>query len=323
MKLLQSLTHSSKSQTPQDLGQGLNLDPTPIDRILRHLSTGGVINKLDEDTYVANSLTKELAVAGGGDAVAYILEVTFPYFAGIPKALVGRKWDPSSQNGKSLWKEASGTNQDYYDWLKDNPDRLTQFDAMVKGFAASREPWVDIYPTEQLFDEDDRDAPILVDVGGGSGHDIELFRDKHLEASGRLILQDQWEVVAAAQTGRGIQKMVHDFFTPQPVCGARVYFLHSVLHNWPDGKAQEILLNLKSAMRNGRSKVLVHDLVIRNDNPSQLSCAIDMRMLWNFGSGERSEREWQRLFTSVGMRILTTWFPARDGASVIEVEVDE
>ncbi|KAG6354382.1 hypothetical protein INS49_004399 [Diaporthe citri] len=31
-----------------------------------------------------------------------------------------------------------------------------------------------------------------------------------------------------------VELQVHDFFTPQPVKGARAYFTRSVLHDWPD-----------------------------------------------------------------------------------------
>jgi len=38
---------------------------------------------------------------------------------------------------------------------------------------------------------------------------------------------------------------VHDFFEPQPIQGARVYFVRVVLHDWDDDHATKILKNLR------------------------------------------------------------------------------
>lgn len=322
MNLLQAFD-AGEAQTAKDLSARTDIDATFLDRILRHLSTGGVLDKVDEESYTAKARTKEISKPGASGAITFILEATFPYYARIPDSLRQRNWVPSTGPGNSLWKEASGTNQAYYEWLKNDPRRMTQFDGMVKGFADSRQPWVDVFPTEQLFVNEEQNCPVLVDVGGGRGHDIEEFLQKHPEAAGRLVLQDLPDTVNAARVSNSVQKMPHNFFMPQPIYNAHAYFLHSVLHNWPDDKCKEILLNLKSAMRKGYSRILVEDVVIQNNNPSQLSCAIDMRMLWNFGSGERSEKDWCELFASVGMRVCKVWFPSRDGPSIIEVEVAE
>ena len=114
--------------------------------------------------------------------------------------------------------------------------------------------------------------------------------------------------------------MPHDFFTPQPVIGARAYFLHSILHNWPDEKARDVLTNLKPAMRKGYSKVLIMDIVL-SDESQALSYAVDIRMLWNFGVAERSEREWKTLIDSVGLEVAKIWNPLSDEASIIELEL--
>lgn len=38
---------------------------------------------------------------------------------------------------------------------------------------------------------------------------------------------------------------MHDFFEPQPIPGARVYFVRVVLHDWDDDHAIKILKNLR------------------------------------------------------------------------------
>jgi hypothetical protein len=74
----------------------------------------------------------------------------------------------------------------------------------------------------------------LVDVGGGMGQTLEDFRVHVPEYTGDLVLQDLPEVVEAARM-QGLHARIslqaHDFFTPQPVKGARAYFMRSVLHD--------------------------------------------------------------------------------------------
>ena len=69
----------------------------------------------------------------------------------------------------------------------------------------------------ELAEEDD--AVLMVDVGGGRGHDLlELAKRKGPE-HGRLILQDLPEVIADAPELELVESMGYDFFTPQPVKG--------------------------------------------------------------------------------------------------------
>ena len=82
----------------------------------------------------------------------------------------------------------------------------------------------DLYPVKERLGLDapngDTDAAFLVDIGGGLGHDLEELKVKHPDIRGRLILQDQPEVIAQiSKAFDGIDRTAHDFFTPQPVKG--------------------------------------------------------------------------------------------------------
>lgn len=65
---------------------------------------------------------------------------------------------------------------------------------------------------------DNEDAVLLVDVGGGLVHDLEELKAKYPGLQGRLVLQDQPEVIAQiSKASDGIELTAHGFFTPQPV----------------------------------------------------------------------------------------------------------
>lgn len=126
-----------------------------------------------------------------------------------------------------------------------------------------------MYPVQSRLVEglkSDGDASVLVDIGGGTGQVLQDFQKDVPEYTGRLVLQEIPEVVAAAtEKGVGadgrIELQVHDFFTPQPIRGARAYFMRSVLHDWPDEQCRKILGHLKGAMEPGYSKILISDCV--------------------------------------------------------------
>ena len=92
------------------------------------------------------------------------------------------------------------------------------------GYSADRARWMDpgcVPVAEVLGSNLSQNAVLLVDVGGGSGHDIELFQKRHPGLPGRLVLQDLPTVIEAYKGTRsaGIEVMGYDFFTPQPIKG--------------------------------------------------------------------------------------------------------
>ena len=81
----------------------------------------------------------------------------------------------------------------------------------------------DFYPVEANLIKDartDNEAVFIVDIGGGKGHDLEELKSKVPNLPGQLVLQDQADVLAeATDLEPSILKMVHNFFTPQPIKG--------------------------------------------------------------------------------------------------------
>ena len=89
---------------------------------------------------------------------------------------------------------------------------------------------------------------------------------------------------------------VHDFFTPQPVKDADVYFFRLILHDWPDKYAIKILQNTVPAMKNG-ARVIVVDIVQPPPGGApawkeRLGTTLDMQMMVALNSKERTQEEW-------------------------------
>lgn len=118
-----------------------------------------------------------------------------------------------------------------FEYYAEHPDRGATFNQCMTGYTGHRTGWVDVFPTESLINGSTHDAPLVVDVGGNVGYDMDKFRVKHPEHASRLVLQDLPEVIAKADCGPEIQRMAYDFFTPQPIKGKKCVrsFLSSIL----------------------------------------------------------------------------------------------
>ena len=106
----------------------------------------------------------------------------------------------------------------------------------MSGYRQGKPSWMDkgFYPvSERLAGSPklDKEAMLLVDVGGGLGHDLAEFKKKCSDVDpkvcGRLILEDKAEVIAQIQpeTALGLELSAHDFFTEQPAKGKPFYDL--------------------------------------------------------------------------------------------------
>ena len=58
----------------------------------------------------------------------------------------------------------------------------------------------------------------------------------------------------------------HDFFAPQTIKNASVFFLRYVMHDWPDKFAKNILSQLRAAARSD-TKMIIMDLLIPYSAP--------------------------------------------------------
>ena len=75
----------------------------------------------------------------------------------------------------------------------------------------------DSYPAKERLLSGFAGGVLLVDVGGGTGHDLQRLHEAIGPHDGQLILQDTESVVATAMVQPPIETMAHDFFKPQPI----------------------------------------------------------------------------------------------------------
>jgi len=222
---------------------------------------------------------------------------------------------------------ATGIETDYFSYCQ-SIGYGPHFNNHMGGYRQGRPPWCStgFYPVkEKLIDGADTnpEAPFLVDVGGSLGHDLVEFQRLHPDHPGNLILQDLPVVIKDVKSiDKAITPMEHDFLTEQPIKGARAYYMHSVLHDWPDDIATTILSRLKEAMKPGYSKLLLNENVIPTTGTYWETSALDMMMMTLFSSRERTEEDWYNLVEKMaGLKIVKIWSGGRGVESLIEVEL--
>ena len=195
------------------------------------------------------------------------------------------------------------------------------------GYRAGRPSWLDpgFYSvSERLASGYDSTASevLLVDVGGGQGHDMEDLLAKHTNLPGSLILQDQPDVVSKiSPSPRGFEAMAHNFFTVQPVRHARAYYLHSVLHDWSDKDSVKILKQILPAMKSGYSKLLLNEIVVPEKGASWPVTSMDWLMMALGGMKERTMKDWEAILHQAGLKIVKVFTYELSAESLIEAEV--
>jgi hypothetical protein len=218
----------------------------------------------------------------------------------------------------------------FFDWLVATPPHLEEFSAFMSAYRAGKANWYDkgFYPVpERLVEgfDDTINETLLVDVGGGRGHDVALFAAAHPSHPGKLVLQDRDPVIASISDKEGLpfESQAHDFYTPQPIKGARAYSLHSILHDWDDEHGVKILENLIPALVPGYSRVLLNEIVLSEEHPTLAATSMDMMMLAHLGVQERTEAHWKAIIEKAGLTFLKVYTYPGVAESVIEAELAE
>lgn len=163
--------------------------------------------------------------------------------------------------------------------------------------------WTTWFPVRRHFlsewtveDENGNDTVLLVDMGGGNGHDLQRFLQVFPEAKGHLVLQSLKE---------GITSMVHDIFQPQPIVGAKVYYTHFLLHDFSDDKCREILRHVSKAMSPAYSRL--NEAVLPERGCPSFFAAADITMMSVLSAKMRSKRQWTELVESAGLQVVRIW----------------
>lgn len=203
----------------------------------------------------------------------------------------------------------------FWEVLMSEPGRVEAFSRGVSLFE-SRHPVLGVFPFEELLKANNSpERPLVVDVGGGRGLALLNIRDGCPSLKGKLVLQDRKEVLESIGPEElpGVEKMVHDFFTPQPVKGAQVYYIRRVFHDWQDDEACKILQAIIPAMAPD-SRILISDMALPEPvGPEDDSAVWLDLMMMAIGGKERTKGDWGRLMDKAGLKLVKLWQTPQTG----------
>lgn len=300
-----------------------------IARTMKHLSAMNVVNEPNVDEFTLTHFSKSLTVPKYRDGISYTFDVAGPSFHGIPAYLKKSNYKNPNNIADGPFQYAHNTQNPFFLWLGERPEHSQHFNNYMSGYRQGKHSWMDpgFYPVNERLEgglsRNDQDSVFLVDVGGGLGHDLEELKAKHAGILGSLVLQDQPDVIAQVlNASPGIELTVHDFFTPQPVKGARAYYLHSVLHDWDDASCVKILQNIVPAMRPGYSKLLINEYVVPDIGATWPITSMDWLMMALGAVKERTEKQWTTLLGQAGLKVVGIWTYEQGTESLIEAEPD-
>lgn len=130
-----------------------------------------------------------------------------------------------------------------------------------------------------------------------------------------------------------VRIMPHDRYSEQPIKGADVYFISTLLHKEPDDRAVIFLRRIVEAMEPKRSRIVTRDIVMDGGDPppedvgvdektigdsdqiceaglgptgaiTRLNVGIDLQMLAVLNAFERTKEEWISLFQKADPRFV-------------------
>lgn len=159
----------------------------------------------------------------------------------------------------------------------------------------------------------------VVDVGGGQGH---LLRAILLACpAARGVLLDQPQVVASAEqvlASAGLAQRCRvvggDFFQSVPGDGD-AYVMKSILHDWDDGAAIDILRTCRRAMP-ASATLLAIERVVGPPNEDPNGKFFDLNMLVQYGALERTRQGFEDILRGGGFDLVEV-VPTRSPLSVL------
>lgn len=298
-----------------------------LQRIMRHLRAMKVTT-FSNGKFFSTRLSDGLAAENYQKSIDFCFDVTRPSFGGFPSYFkkTGYKLPTSPTDGP--FQDVHGTDLAFFPWLAATASYQEQFADFMSAYRAGKANWYDpnFYPVSDRlingFDAKNHEV-LLVDVGGGRGHDCQLFTERHSSHPGKIILQDQDDVISSIQDKDKLpfESQAHDFFAPQPIKGARAYLLHSILHDWDDENSIKILKNVRSALTPSYSRVLLNEIVLSEEHPTLAATSMDMMMLAHLAVRERTEADWRAIIMKAGLEVVKIYNYPGVAESVIEVEL--
>lgn len=228
----------------------------------------------------------------------------------LPQFLAKHKYQRTTdENGLVAFNLAFDTEESVFEYFYKHPEHGSAVFAYMSTHREGKENAFDGRIPLRDFELSKSDVEarrvLMVDVGGGGGHQCIKLRTEQPALKGKLVVQDLVSQIQQADAVRllsqDIEPMVHDFCDPQPVKGAKVYYMRYILHDWSDDRCRPVLALLRDAMADD-SVIAIDECILPPAGAPLYSAGFDTVMM-TLGARERTRDEWQSLVASVGLTV--------------------
>ncbi|KIM81164.1 hypothetical protein PILCRDRAFT_8864 [Piloderma croceum F 1598] len=333
----------------RDIGERCGTDSSKIGRVLRFLATLHIFREVSPDVFANNRIS---SIIDTGKTIEDIKARPLEKYDDTPgiSALIGHFADEgiksasyvldsfrdtetlSSQDPLAApFNRAFNAPMHFFEWceLPENELRFRRFGATMKDSISTVTPDTALAGLDWKSLKKDS---LVVDVGGGIGSTTGVFAKAfpHL----RFVIQDRSAVVAEgiqrwkqeypeALIDNRVRFQEHNFFEPQPIKDASVFFLRFITHDWPTEYARKILKHLGDAAL-PTTKLVIMDNIVPYSVPGNSgtgassvpypllanlgrvnfhSVRIDMHMMALHNSQERTVGQFQELVEGTGWKL--------------------
>ncbi|OBK72716.1 hydroxyneurosporene methyltransferase [Mycobacterium sp. 1164985.4] len=275
-----------------DIAERVGADPDALYRLMRALSSKGLLDHHRDDTF---SLTKV------GDA----LRTDHPESMRDMVLFIGHRarWEDwgsllhSVQTGEPSVIKLRG--MPYFDYLDTDPDLAQVFNkAMTATSGITNEIALGQY--------DFKDFKLIVDVGGGHGLLLSTILNGAPDARG--IVYDLPSVVTDAPTtfkAAGVaDRCIAEggSFLERVPEGGDAYVMKNIIHDWDDANSLTILRNVRTAIA-PHGKLLLLEMVLPERATPFIGFQLDLEMLVTVGGKERTRADYSDLLRRAGFRL--------------------
>ncbi|TKX26555.1 O-methyltransferase-like protein 3 [Elsinoe australis] len=314
------------SISAQELAASSNSEELLVVRVMRVLVAEGYAANEGARRYTPTALSAALTDPAIEACVVHSFDVTARVQSFLPEYFQQHGYHSPVHPKNGPFQYAFGTDLSFFEFLHSQPKRAQTFNTYMAGNRSDRQHWLDWFPFHENVlrtweERNDSKEMLLVDMGGGKGHDLKRLLEKYPEAKGRLVLEDLPGALQDFEDhGCSIATYAHDIFTPQPVKGAAVYYTHFLLHDFPDQMCIEMLRQTDQAMGT-HSCILLNEIMLPETDCPPFFAAADITMMSNLSALARSKDQWKTLVHAAGLVIRKIWMSPdlRDWEVVIEI----
>ena len=303
---------NSNPRSAEEIAKHLSLDPALSYRLLRALSSLGLLSEHHDRRFSVTPMGEFL-------------------HSNNPQTLRGVALLEEGPEHYAIWKHLTAMikegrqdgfvrefGQRIFDYARDHPSYAEVFNQAMSSYSANQTRWV----LEALDGYDFAKIQRICDVGGGHGHLIcnLLLRYPHLTGTileMEQVIQDK-TLLWANKMGIAADRCNYvsgNMFNEVPSSDA--YFMKMILHDWDDEECLKILSNIHRASgAHGRLFVVEH--IVPGPETPHFSKLFDVHMLCALTGRERTEEEYLSLLKQAGFNHVQTHFPQSNIMGVVE-----